>query len=391
MKSQAALPISTITQKEFRSLSATLRSFFEPAEGLPQSLHRRFRLLAWLLLALMLLVAIAAVFTIFSNPAGSARRAEYMALTGGCLLALAVLGGVNRAGHYLIAARLTVACAVAGPWAAVLVDPTILRGDFVPLTYVALPIMLCSLLLSAQATAVLAALQLALLALFLGLNPAAAAINWPSLIAFVLFVSVLSLVANVISRRDQDQIEQQTRLLTSSAEQLRDQSVRDYLTGLFNRRYLEETLAREVRRAERAHAPLGVIMIDLDHFKQFNDTYGHAAGDVLLREMGGLLRRSLRESDIACRYGGEEFTLIMPDSPLSVVQERAERIRLEARQLRLESDGLPLKPVSLSIGVAVFPEHGRSGDAVLQASDAALYRAKREGRDRVVVAALSAG
>src|SRR5579859_659703 len=391
MKSPPALLTAATAPKEPRSLSARLRWFFEPAAGLPQSLHRRFRLLAWLLLALMLLVIIAALFTVLANPAGSARRAEYVALIGGCLLVLAVLGGVNRAGHYLIAARLTVACAVAGPWAAVLLDPTILRGDFVPLTYAALPIMLCSLLLSAPATALLAALQLALLALFLALNPAAAAINWPSLITFVLFVSVLSLVANVISRMDQDQIEQQTRLLTSSAEQLRDQSVRDYLTGLFNRRYLEETLGREVRRAERAHAPLGVIMIDLDHFKQFNDTYGHAAGDALLRELGGLLRRSLRESDIACRYGGEEFTLIMPDSPLSVAQERAERIWLEARQLRLESDGQPLKPVSLSIGVAVFPEHGRSGDALLQASDAALYRAKREGRDRVAMAALSAG
>jgi diguanylate cyclase (GGDEF)-like protein len=127
-------------------------------------------------------------------------------------------------------------------------------------------------------------------------------------------------------------------------------------------------------------------MLDLDHFKMFNDAYGHAAGDILLRELGAFLQSRVRMEDIACRYGGEEFTLIFPEASLADTRQRAEQLRADVKHLTVQHRGQPLGGLTLSLGVAIFPDHGANGEAVLQAADAALYRAKREGRDRVVVA-----
>lgn len=167
-------------------------------------------------------------------------------------------------------------------------------------------------------------------------------------------------------------------------ETLRNQSIRDPLTGLFNRRYLEASLLRELQRAARKQRPVGIIMMDVDHFKKFNDTYGHQSGDALLREIGAFLQRHTRSDDIACRYGGEEFTIILPEAPLEVSRLRAEHLRKEAQSLSTNND--PHRTVTLSLGVAAFPEHGASAMDLLRAADRALYRAKSGGRDRVEVA-----
>ncbi|MGH7319801.1 MAG: diguanylate cyclase [Candidatus Rokuibacteriota bacterium] len=169
-------------------------------------------------------------------------------------------------------------------------------------------------------------------------------------------------------------------------ETLRRQAIRDPLTDLFNRRYMEESLDREIRRAARNKTPLGIIMLDIDHFKRFNDSYGHEAGDVLLRTVAGFLKTHVRGEDIACRYGGEEFTLILPGAPREVSTQRAEFLREGVKELLVTHDGQTLGPVTVSLGVAIFPDHAATGDGVLRAADAALYRAKQEGRNRVVIA-----
>ena len=168
-------------------------------------------------------------------------------------------------------------------------------------------------------------------------------------------------------------------------ETLRQQSVRDPLTKLYNRRFLVETLNRELARLERKHLPLSLIMIDVDHFKSFNDTFGHEAGDAVLRDLGEILQRNIRGSDIACRYGGEEFTIVLPEANLEIGRQRAETMREAMRELQPVHDGKPLGPVTLSLGVAWFPEHGRQPDQLLQVADTALYEAKSAGRNRVVV------
>ena len=166
-------------------------------------------------------------------------------------------------------------------------------------------------------------------------------------------------------------------------ESLKNQSICDALTGLFNRRYMEESLEREFSRANRNKTSVAIIMMDLDHFKRFNDTFGHQAGDTLLRSFGDLLKRNTRGQDIACRYGGEEFALVLSESSLPGAMQRAEIFRRQVKQMNVEYAGQLLGAVSISMGVAVFPEHGASMGDVIRAADQALYAAKREGRDRV--------
>ena len=169
-------------------------------------------------------------------------------------------------------------------------------------------------------------------------------------------------------------------------EVLRMQSVRDPLTGLYNRRYMEESLERELRRATRKNSSVGLMMLDVDHFKRFNDTFGHEAGDSVLRTLGNLFRTQFRGEDVVCRYGGEEFTIILPEASLETTCQRAEELREAAKKDVAQLGGQSLEPVSLSIGVSSFPTNGTTGEALLRAADAALYRAKEKGRDRVVVA-----
>ncbi|MEW6117855.1 MAG: diguanylate cyclase [Nitrospirota bacterium] len=168
-------------------------------------------------------------------------------------------------------------------------------------------------------------------------------------------------------------------------ETLYIQSIHDPLTGLFNRRYMDELLGKELHRMLRKELPLSLIMLDIDHFKIFNDTFGHDAGDMLLRELGGFLQHQIRTEDFACRYGGEEFILILPETPLESARQRAEQLRRNIKDLTIQHRGQTLGPVTLSLGVAVFPLHGDNSEALLRAADAALYRAKAEGRDKVVV------
>ncbi|MGH8213665.1 MAG: sensor domain-containing diguanylate cyclase [Rhodanobacteraceae bacterium] len=168
-------------------------------------------------------------------------------------------------------------------------------------------------------------------------------------------------------------------------QSLREQSIRDPLTGLFNRRYLEASLPRELTRAERRKGQFALLMLDLDHFKRYNDRHGHDAGDALLAQFGALLGQLCRGEDIPCRYGGEEFTVVLVDIDALHARERAEAIRLATSKLELRHRGQRLPAPSVSIGLAIYPNDGTTPEELKRVADQALYRAKREGRDRVVV------
>jgi diguanylate cyclase (GGDEF)-like protein len=172
-------------------------------------------------------------------------------------------------------------------------------------------------------------------------------------------------------------------------ETLRNQAIRDPLTGLFNRRFMEESLDRELQRAARSSRPLGAILIDIDHFKQFNDRFGHEVGDAVLREVGAFLRQSTRGGDVACRYGGEEFAVILPEASLEITTLRAQQLRNQMSIRDFRKCGTGSNAITISLGVATYPEHGSTIAGILKAADTALYKAKADGRDRVVVGALS--
>ncbi len=166
-------------------------------------------------------------------------------------------------------------------------------------------------------------------------------------------------------------------------ESLGQQALRDQLTGLFNRRYLVETLPREVRRAQRGGSPLTVAMLDIDLFKRFNDVYGHDAGDLVLSELGRVLKDSLRAGDVACRYGGEEFLVVLPDCDLVAARARLADICLQVRKKAHVFHGKALPSVTLSVGLATLSETLPTSEALITAADKAMYLAKTNGRDRI--------
>lgn len=169
-------------------------------------------------------------------------------------------------------------------------------------------------------------------------------------------------------------------------EHLRQQSIRDILTGLYNRRHMEEALLREAARADRQKLPCSILMLDVDHFKKFNDSYGHQAGDALLRGLGSFLQTHVRGEDVACRYGGEEFILILPGADPENALRRGEQIRAgvaDSLKVAYEADVLP--QVTISLGLATYPLHAQTAADAVKAADVALYRAKRAGRNRVAV------
>jgi diguanylate cyclase (GGDEF)-like protein/PAS domain S-box-containing protein len=195
----------------------------------------------------------------------------------------------------------------------------------------------------------------------------------------------------IIERREAQENLQQTnqelqvqlQRVESLQEELREQAIRDSLTGLFNRRYLDESFSKKINGMKKTESSLAVIMLDIDHFKSFNDTYGHSAGDELLAMLGELLRNQTRQSDVACRYGGEEFVILLPDTSLEVATKRAEEIRHSFESIRVSFEGKSLKS-TISIGISIYPDHGDQPEALIIQADQALYQAKSSGRNRVV-------
>lgn len=166
----------------------------------------------------------------------------------------------------------------------------------------------------------------------------------------------------------------------------REQTIRDLLTGLFNRRYMEEALTLEIARAMRARAPLSLVMCDIDHFKRFNDEFGHEAGDSVLQAVAAELRTRFRDGDVVCRFGGEEFTIIAPGTTAEALMKRVELVRQAIADLIVHHNGRPLGPTSMSFGIATWTEAmARDGSLLVQTADAALYGAKRAGRNRALI------
>ncbi len=220
----------------------------------------------------------------------------------------------------------------------------------------------------------------------------------------LLYLDTGSVEGRTMESMDSEVLMAEERLARTFAEQcalalanlnmrdvLKMQSIRDPLTGLFNRRYMEESLDRELRRAARKNSSLSVLMIDVDHFKNLNDNFGHEAGDAALRTLGVLLKDHFRGEDIVCRYGGEEFTVILPETSREAARQRAAALCEASKHLLVQHRNQPLRSISLSIGVAISGEHGASADALIGAADSALYLAKMRGRDQVVVAEAKEG
>ncbi|HAU0601122.1 TPA: diguanylate cyclase [Legionella pneumophila] len=168
-------------------------------------------------------------------------------------------------------------------------------------------------------------------------------------------------------------------------ENLRYQSIRDPLTGLYNRRYLEDFLFKQLHQAERTKASFAILMLDLDHFKKINDTFGHDAGDLVLKELGQILNNDIRLGDIAARYGGEEFVLLLYDINAQAAKMKAENLRSAISNLQVKYGAQPVGQITASIGISVYPDDAKSPAEVIEAADKALYQAKNKGRNKVIL------
>jgi diguanylate cyclase (GGDEF)-like protein len=188
--------------------------------------------------------------------------------------------------------------------------------------------------------------------------------------------------------QEKAELEQQNRRASLRVKRLRREATVDPLTGLYNRRHLEQVMKREISFAQREGHAVGVILVDLDRFKQVNDTYGHTGGDAALRAVGDFLRSRLRAYDLACRYGGDEIVIIVPGANTFAATALAEQLREGIEQLKVVDDGISLGQLTASLGVASFPHHGADPKTLLQAADMALYQAKAERRNCVASAPL---
>ncbi len=336
---------------------------------------------AKLLASIQLLFIFFSSVTIFVvlafNPHDDPALNQYALLIGGVIFCLFFSFALNLRGYHQLSAYLLVFGTFLIPWISLLIDPSILQGDFVPLTYIAFSIILSSILLPTRTTIYLVMVQFTGISFILIFHPAFKAFNWFSFLAFFLLISIFSILTNAMVQHDLEQITDQARQLADTEQRLREQSIRDHLTNLYNRRYLEETLNHEIRRATRRKATLGVVMIDVDRFKYINDTFGHAIGDHVLKMLSNFLGEHIRESDIACRYGGDEFVLVLPNSSKETIMERTKELQQGVKNLNT-----PV-PLTISLGLAIFPEDGYDGEALLKVADDALYQAKHIAKDRI--------
>lgn len=185
-------------------------------------------------------------------------------------------------------------------------------------------------------------------------------------------------------REGEQTLKQQLAEIQNLQEKLQDQASRDPLTGMYNRRFLDTIVGREIARCRRENQHLTVMMIDVDHFKKVNDTYGHPGGDEVLKNLATLLIGKVRVTDVPCRYGGEEFLLLLPGMPPDIAMVRADQWRKDFAEMSSVLGDVTIK-ATMSIGVAVYPGHGETITALTHCADLALYRAKKEGRNRAIL------
>ena len=344
-----------------------------------ESESRRASILLGIQIAFIPLLSATAVLLAITDKSG--QRVLYLVLIAGLLVLVLASLAFNLKGKFMISAWLTTIAVLLGPWGSILLDNTVANGDFVPLVYLALSVQLCSVLLSEKATLIIALIQLCSLAVLLLLSPGLRAFNWPSLVFFVLFTSVLGIVSSLLSRKQMELLEKRQNELQNDKILLKDLSMKDSLTGLYNRRFLEETLEREISRAIRREHSLGIIMADIDNFKRINDTFGHAVGDAVIYDVAKLLNGSIRSSDIACRLGGDEFVLVLPECSPIQTRERTEALHGMINKRYFRYGDADIGHIAISFGTAAVPENGTSANVVLKVADDALYAAKREGRD----------
>lgn len=316
------------------------------------------------LLVILLTFVLILLFT-----AAEARHQFYLPVI--CFLLAILLSAVflNASGRYRISTLITVVSVIVTPWISILFDPLVQKGDLVPILYVGLSVQGCAILLKEKWVIWISIAEMIGILTILQSMSKTLGFNWLSLFAFIVATSAIAVTYGHTNRKQ--------------LEQIHDLSIRDSLTGLYNRRYMEETFDREIERAIRKGRKLAVIMTDVDLFKTINDSYGHVVGDMVLTHVAQLFASNTRSSDIISRYGGDEFILILPECSKQEAILKAESIRMLIAQSTLEFDGKCIDNITLSFGISELPENGQNRIDLICTADKALYLSKQLGRNRI--------
>ncbi len=326
--------------------------------------------LKWLQPFIFALLGIVAILAIRINPSGSYERQAYLLLIGILALMNGLAYWATMRQNYSLSSMLTVGLSLIGSWGAIYIDARYGITEFFPLIYVTITVLFSSVLLSLSFTIFIASTQLVVLCILVFQSPALWAYNWPSFISYVLISSVIGIVANYISTC-------QLRLFKESA-------IRDHLTGLLNRRYFDVTVDDKIRRGAHKGFTYGIMMMDIDNFKSYNDKYSHASGDLILQRVAAFLSDILENHAIVCRYGGDEFAIIIPDTDHKQLFAIAQDLRTEVKGIDISDICYEREQLSLSIGLALFPENGDAADVLMAHADRNLMLAKELGKDRVM-------
>ncbi len=327
-------------------------------------------------LIVFLLITIGVVLMLTPLPS----RIAYLLIVCSLLALLGASMWMGLCGRYRLAFWVTTLLLFAGPWASILYERFCLTGDFVPMIYLVIPIQITALFIRFRYMQVFSALQaVALIALVLT-DPYRTSYNWPSMICFVVVISLLGTITNLVLRKQYDCLVHSKNALAQSEERMRDIAIRDPLTGLYNRRHMDEAFSRQF---DKPAPHFSLLMVDVDHLKDVNDTYGHRYGDEMIQSVASILMDSIRKDDVACRYGGDEFLLILSDCTLDSAMAKARKIKSDVENLMTGSRRHAPAMPTVSIGAAQCPLNGTDRDAMLKAVDSALYMAKQSGRNRI--------
>lgn len=349
-----------------------------------QPLHRQVRILYVFLVALFVPLMAILVLIQFVTPAEM--RDNYRLLVVFCTLLNIFALLLLRYGEMKAASQTLVAMTMFAPWISLGFAPGFFNGDMVPLLYFIFPIMLSTLFLNFWETVIVALAQYLLLVYVVFSTGLQAYFNASGLLVFMFLLALLAVLISYVREKNIKQLAEQTMRLEKTRRNLQQQSVLDPLTGLYNRRYLEKLMDEELRFAEENAISLGFLMLDLDHFKQINESYGHDVGDRILREIGQSISKNIRQTDYLVRHGGDEMILVMPGAASDVAERRAEQFRKTIEELVIPLEGQVLDAFTVSIGVTAYPEHGRTKEELTRSADEALQQAKASGRNRVAVA-----
>jgi diguanylate cyclase (GGDEF)-like protein len=336
---------------------------------------RRRRLLHCIVISLVILCAASLILILFLPP-DPAIVATYVPLLL-VVFALCLLAFVfTRTGHVTIASWLLSAVSVVAPWWAILTDPTAFGHDVFSFSYLGISVLICAMLLPTVATIIVAVLHTAGLIAVAIAFPVTASYNWVSLCLFVITSSLISVFYAGLNRADMKQTRELLHLVSENERKILDLSLRDPLTGVWNRRFMEDSISRECSLASRSGHDIAFVMADLDRFKSINDRFGHPIGDLILIAVAKAILSSLRESDLVYRYGGDEFLILLPDTDRDSADQVLLRIRAAVAAFPLPAEMAGEPPIRLTCGLAVSTNGHADSSALLAAADKELYRIK---------------